>query len=49
MMNRKISFENIHGNIVHDEGTMLIPLLSNKVFNDMMNSKTTFHYGKGYW
>jgi predicted acetyltransferase len=49
MMNRKISFENIHGDLVFDEGTMFMPLLSNKVFNDIMNSKVTFHYGKGYW
>jgi len=49
LVGRKISFEDIHGNIRHDTGTMFKPLRSQELFNHIMNSKKTFHYGKGYW
>ncbi len=49
LMERRISFEDIHGNIRYDTGTMFIPLNSNSLFNHIMNNRNTFHYGKGYW
>lgn len=49
LMKRKISFEDIHGNIRYDTGTMFIPLRSKEILNHIMNSNKTFHYGKGYW
>ncbi len=48
-MRRKISFEDKHGNIRYDTGTMFIPLHSKELFDYIMKSKKTFHYGKGYW
>ena len=49
MMNRKVSFEDKHGKMRYDEGTMFIPLCSKKIYHHIMNSEKTFHYGKGYW
>jgi len=49
LMERRISFEDIHGNMRYDTGTMFIPLNSKELFNHIMNNKNTFHYGKGYW
>ena len=49
LMDRKIAFEDIHGSIRHDTGTMFIPLHSKELFDHIMNSQKTFHYGKGYW
>lgn len=49
LMKRKISFEDVHGKIRYDTGTMFIPIRSKKIFNYIMNSNATFHYGKGYW
>jgi predicted acetyltransferase len=49
MMERPISFENSKGEIKHDTGTMFIPLCSKAIYDFIMNSKETFHYGKGYW
>jgi len=49
LMNRPISFEDVHGNLRHDTGTMFIPVCSNAIYNHIMNSSSTFHYGRGYW
>lgn len=49
LMKRETSFENVHGNIVHDQGTMFIPLCSPEKYELIMNSTETFHYGRGYW
>ena len=49
LMNRKISFEDIHGKIRYDIGTMFIPVRSKEIHNYIMNSDKTFHYGRGYW
>ena len=49
LMKRKISFEDIHGNIRYDTGTMFIPLCSKQKYDCIMKSKKIFHYGKGYW
>jgi ribosomal protein S18 acetylase RimI-like enzyme len=49
LMERRISFEDIHDNVRYDTGTMFTPLNSRELFNHIMNSKSTFHYGKGYW
>jgi len=49
LMNRKISFEDIHGQIKYDYGTMFIPIRSKEIYNHIMNSDKIFHYGKGYW
>lgn len=49
LMDRKISFEDIYGNIRYDTGTMFIPLNSQELFNHITHSKKTFNYGKGYW
>ena len=49
LMEKRISFEDIHGNIRYDTGTMFIPLMSRELFNHIMNGKNIFHYGRGYW
>lgn len=49
MMDRDISFENIHGQIIREPGTMFVPVCSQAVYDTIMNSTETFHYGKGYW
>ena len=49
MMPREISFENVNGEIVKELGTMFIPVCSSEIYDLVMNSSTTFHYGKGYW
>jgi GNAT superfamily N-acetyltransferase len=49
LMNRKVSFETSQGNIRYDQGTMFKPLRSKELYNHIMNSNKTFHYGKGYW
>jgi len=49
LMRRKISFEDKHGNIRYDTGTMFTHLNSKELFDHIMNSKKTFYYGKGYW
>lgn len=49
MMDRDISFENIHGQIIRESGTMFIPVCSPTLYNLVMQSKETFHYGRGYW
>lgn len=48
-MKRKISFKNSKGEIKYDTGTMFIPICSKDIYNFVMSSKKTFHYGKGYW
>lgn len=49
MMKRNISYENIHGEIVRELGTMFRPIGSQKLFDLIMHSSSTFHYGRGYW
>jgi predicted acetyltransferase len=49
MMDRDISFENVHGQIVHEPGSMFIALESPEKYTLIMESKETFHYGRGYW
>lgn len=49
LMDRKISFEDIHRKIRYDSGTMFIPICSKEMYNHIMNSDEIFHYGKGYW
>lgn len=49
LMNRAITFTDIQGNRVHDNGTMFIPINSHSMYSKIMNSNKTFHYGKGYW
>jgi predicted GNAT family N-acyltransferase len=49
LMSRDISFENVHGQIIREPGTMFIPLASPEKYNLIMNSTETFHYGRGYW
>lgn len=49
LMEKEVSFEDIHGRTRYDTGTMFIPLRSKELFNHIMNNKKTFHYGKGYW
>jgi len=49
LMEREASFENSKGNIVHDYGTMFAPLKSKQIYELIMKSKDTFHYGVGYW
>jgi len=49
LMNRQISFEDAHGKTRYDTGTMFISVCSKEIYNQLMNSKKTFHYGKGYW
>lgn len=49
LMKRKISFEDIHGNVRYDDGTMFIPVCSKATYQHIMKSCRTFHYGRGYW
>lgn len=49
LMDRKISFEDIHGNMRYDIGTVFIPICSKEIFNHVMSNDKTFHYGRGYW
>lgn len=49
LMKRKISFENGKGKIKFDTGTMFIPVCSKQIYDFVMKSKKTFHYGRGYW
>ena len=49
LMPREISFENVNGEIVKELGTMFIPVCSSEIYDLVMSSSTTFHYGKGYW
>ena len=48
-MQRPISFESGKGKLKHDTGTMLVPICSRSIYDFVMNSTETFHYGKGYW
>lgn len=49
MMEREITFENSKGQLIKENGTMFIPVCSQEIYDFIMNSKNTFHYGKGYW
>lgn len=49
MMDREISFNDIHGKRIYSKGAMFIPLSSKEIYDSIMNSRKTFHYGKGYW
>lgn len=49
MMEREISFGNIHGEVIREHGTMFIPICSTTIYNVIMDSTETFHYGKRYW
>ena len=49
LMNRKISYENSKGEIKYDDGTMFIRVCSKEMYDYVMNSAETFHYGKGFW
>jgi len=49
MLKKNISFEDSHGKIIYDDGTMFIPLHSRHIYDEIMKGKNTFHYGKGYW
>ena len=49
LMPREISFENVRGEIIHEAGTMFVPVVSPEKYDLIMNSTATFHYGRGYW
>lgn len=49
LMDREVSFENIRGEVIHEVGTMFIALSSPEKYDLIMNSKETFHYGRGCW
>jgi predicted acetyltransferase len=49
LMEREVSYENSRGEIKRDKGTMFMPITSQEAFDFVMNSKKTFHYGRGYW
>lgn len=49
MMEREITFTDIHGKRIRDEGTMFLPLNSVETYKHIMDSRKTFHYGNGYW
>jgi len=49
MMERDISYENSNGEIKLDTGTMFAPICSPDLYEYVMKSRVTFHYGKGYW
>ena len=49
LMERSVSFEDMHGHIRFDSGEMFIPVCSEEIYNFIMNSDKTFHLGRGYW
>jgi len=49
LMERSVSFEDLHGHIRFDSGEMFIPVCSEEIYNFIMNSDKTFHMGRGYW
>ncbi len=49
MMDREISFDDINGKRINSRGAMFIPLDSKEIYDQIMNSRKTFHYGNGYW
>ena len=49
MMEREISFTDIHGKRIYENGSMFIPINSMDIYNHIMNSRKIFHYGNGYW
>ena len=49
MMDREISFDDIHGKRINSKGAMFILLNSKEIYDQIMSSRKTFHYGKGYW
>lgn len=49
LMERPISFENVRSEIIYEKGTMFHPLTSPQKYDLIMNSKETFHYGRGCW
>lgn len=46
---RDISFEDINGKIKHDSDSMFMSINSEEKYRKVMESKTTFHQGRGYW
>ncbi|MBI4157623.1 GNAT family N-acetyltransferase [Candidatus Woesebacteria bacterium] len=46
---RDISFEDVNGKIKYDNSSMFMPINSEEKYQKVMNSKTTFHQGRGYW
>jgi GNAT superfamily N-acetyltransferase len=49
LMRRGISFTDANGTKRHDTGEMFIPIRSNDLYELVMNSRKTFHIGRGYW
>jgi ribosomal protein S18 acetylase RimI-like enzyme len=49
LMNRRISFTDVHGKMRYDTGEMFVPICSEEVYESVMNSHTIFHMGRGYW
>lgn len=49
VMKRKISFGDVDGGIRYDSGEMFAPLCSKEIYDLIMNSRGTFHIGRGYW
>jgi predicted GNAT family N-acyltransferase len=49
LMNRQVSFEDVHRRIRYDTGTMFIPICSREIYDYLMDNDKIFHYGKGYW
>jgi ribosomal protein S18 acetylase RimI-like enzyme len=49
LMERSVSFEDLHGHIRFDSGEVFIAVCSEEIYNFIMNSDKTFHIGRGYW
>jgi predicted N-acetyltransferase YhbS len=49
VMNRRVSFEDMHGKMRYDTGEMFVPIGSQAIYNTVMTSEKTFHIGRGYW
>lgn len=48
-MRRPASFENSKGDIKYVNGTMVAPIHSQELYEYVVNTNETFHYGRGYW
>jgi predicted N-acetyltransferase YhbS len=49
LVRRPIFFSDVNGRTRHDSGEMFAPICSSEVYKLVMNSRRTFHLGRGYW
>ena len=49
VMKRRISFADVYGGKRCDSGELFAPVCSKEIYDLIMNSRKTFHVGRGYW